>query len=477
MVAGTAVLPQLSPFLMSLTDITIPTSAPELQALMGDVRSILIIGAFLVLTFIVAIAAGLIWNAEKWFKTALVFWVPYVILYTTVFTNSNGFFTGVIGSLGYWIVQHDVERGSQPWYYYLLIQVPVYEFLPALGFILALFIGLRRKLSAKPKPAEAETAAAGVNEADDVESPDKDEADEHPKDRNFANVFSLLVWWSVSSFFAFSFAGERMPWLTVHITLPLILITGWALGHLVDALDWEKLKQQNVPLTLTALAIFIASTGRAILLANGPPRPFRGQGLEQLQATNAFLLPVVVSIASAAASVYFLRTWTMREFRNVFVLTFFGFLAVLTMRAAFRASYITYDQATEFLVYAHASTAVKEVMAQAEEISRRTTGGLGVAIAYDASPPDTGVSWPVVWYLRDYTNQRSFAEPTRSPARRGRHYRGREELLTRSSLPSAPATTAWITSACGGPCRITSVWSASATRTSPSPKITPAAGC
>jgi hypothetical protein len=84
------------------------------------------------------------------------------------------------------------------------------------------------------------------------------------------------------------------------------------------------------------------------------------------------------------------------------------------MRASFRAAYITYDQATEFLVYAHGATGIKEIMTQAEEISKRTTGGMGVAIAYDASAPDTGVSWPFVWYLRDFTNQRSFDQPTRS---------------------------------------------------------------
>ena len=102
------------------------------------------------------------------------------------------------------------------------------------------------------------------------------------------------------------------------------------------------------------------------------------------------------------------------EVRHVFVLVFFAFLAVLTGRAAFRASYITYDQATEFLVYAHGATGIKEVMKQAQEISERTTGGMGVALAYDASAPDTGVSWPFVWYLRDFTNQRSFDQPTRS---------------------------------------------------------------
>jgi len=414
MVAGTIVLPQLSPFLINLTDVTIPTTAPEMQALIGSTRNILIIGAMLILTFILAVVAGLIWNGEKWLKTALVFWVPFTILYTTVFTNSNGFFTGAIGSLGYWIVQHDVERGSQPWYYYLLIQIPMYEFLPALGFFLALFLGFRRKASAKPQPTEAETASAEDKEAVEVLKLLDAEDVEDPQQRNFVNTFSLLVWWSLSSFLAFSFAGERMPWLTVHITLPLILITGWALGRIVDTLDWESLKQKNVPLTIAALAIFVASTGRAFVLASGPIRPFQGQGLEQLQATNAFLLPIIVVILSAAASVYLLRTWTMREFRHVFVLVFFAFLSVLTIRASFRAAYITYDQATEFLVYAHGATGIKEVIEQAEEISKRTTGGMGVAIAYDASAPDTGVSWPFVWYLRDFTNQRSFDQPTRS---------------------------------------------------------------
>ena len=95
--------------------------------------------------------------------------------------------------------------------------------------------------------------------------------------------------------------------------------------------------------------------------------------------------------------------------------------------AAFRASYINHDQATEFLVDAHGATGIKEIINQAQEISERTTGGMGVALAYDASAPNTGVSWPFVWYLRDFTNQRSFDQPTR-PARFGRHHCGREEF-------------------------------------------------
>lgn len=406
-VSGTIVLPQLAPFpikfLESMLTVAIPTSAPEVQAMSADMRSILIIGGFLLLMFILSAAAGLLWNPEKWWKTALIFWVPFTILYTTVFTNSDGFFTGTIGSLGYWIVQQDVERGSQPWYYYLLIQIPIYEFLPALGFILALVLGFKRKPALRSevdRQDEAEVASL-FNHTETEET-------------NFPNTFSLLIWWTISSVAAFSYAGERMPWLTYHMAWPMILITGWALGRVIDATNWENLKERRMPLALASLTVFIASTTGIVLALNGPTPPFQGQELEQLQATSSFLLPLVVTILSGAGLSYILREWTFQEIRHVFTLLFFGFLTLLTTRAAFRAAYITYDQATEYLVYAHGATGIKQITEQAREISQRTTGGMGVAIAYDASAPDTGVSWPFVWYLRDFTNQRSFDQPTRS---------------------------------------------------------------
>ena len=426
MVFGTIVLPMLSPFpvkwLEGVLKVTIPTSAPEVQALAGNVQGILVIGGFLLLMFIISAVVGVIWNKEKWWKIALIFWVPYTILYTTVFTNSDGFFTGTIGSLGYWIVQQDVARGSQPWYYYILVQIPIYEFLPALGLILAIFIGLRRKPVYQSNSNTEEDVVntdeviamlevdSNVDTIVEVEETDIAAAEE----KNFPNTFGLLVWWCFISIAAFSFAGERMPWLTYHMALPMILITGWAVGHIIDTTDWAKLKEQRTPLTLAALSIFVVSLGGMILALNGPTPPFQGQELAQLQATSAFLLPTIITILSAVGVTYLLREWTMQEIRHVFVLVVFVLLAVLTARAAFRASYITYDQATEFLVYAHGATGIKDVTQQAEEISQRTTGGMGVALAYDASAPDTGVSWPFVWYLRDFTNQRSFDQPTRS---------------------------------------------------------------
>ena len=53
-----------------------------------------------------------------------------------------GAVTGMVYSLGYWLEQQGVRRGSQPQYYYLLVIMPFYEFLPVIGSGLAMFAGL-----------------------------------------------------------------------------------------------------------------------------------------------------------------------------------------------------------------------------------------------------------------------------------------------------------------------------------------------
>jgi predicted membrane-bound mannosyltransferase/DNA-binding beta-propeller fold protein YncE len=405
---GTLVLPNLTAFVIKFTErfhhVTIPTSEAEVRALSSQPLALAVIGGALALMFILSAVIGFLWNRNIWWKAALLFWGPFTVLYTTVFSNSAGFFTGVLGSLGYWLIQQGVERGSQPWYFYLLVQIPVYEFLPALGLILALFLGLRRKIRSVPEPVEGSETGDSVQPSEPLTT----------EELNFRNTFSLLVWWSLTSIAAFSYAGEKMPWLTYHITLPMILITGWALGHVVEAIDWDALRNQKPWLIISLVFVFITSLTMSILALFSPTPPFQGKDLESLQATGNFLLPAIAAIVSGGALLYLLNNWSPKQILRSLTLTFFALLVVLTMRASFRASYITYDQAVEYLVYAHGATGIKQVMAQAREISQRTTGGMNLALAYDASAPDTGVSWPFVWYLRDYTNQRSFDIPTRS---------------------------------------------------------------
>ncbi|MCJ7435293.1 MAG: TIGR03663 family protein, partial [Anaerolineales bacterium] len=282
MLLGLLVLPMLAPFpikfLEGWLNVTIPTDAGQIQALAGNIRSIGIIGGILAVMFILSAVAGLIWNKEFWWKPTLLFWAIFTILYTTVFTNSDGFFTGTIGSLGYWLVQQSVERGSQPWYFYVFLQIPMYEFLPALGFILALIVGSRYK----PAPRASIEAEFGSNEII---------SEVPPEENNFSNTFSLLVWWSIIAIVAFSAAGERMPWLTYHMAWPMILLTGWALGRLIDNTDWVKLREHRAGLVVALAVIFFTSLISSMLSISGINPPFQGKELAQLQATSAFLLP------------------------------------------------------------------------------------------------------------------------------------------------------------------------------------------
>ncbi|MGH2524213.1 MAG: SMP-30/gluconolactonase/LRE family protein, partial [Anaerolineales bacterium] len=141
----------------------------------------------------------------------------------------------------------------------------------------------------------------------------------------------------------------------------------------------------------------------------GANPPMQGSELPQLQATGAFVSSLIVSAIGLAAIYRLGGDLGWRNVARLAVLSFFGLLALLTARAAFIAAYVNYDYANEFLVYAHGARGVKTVMEQVEDISERTTDGLGLKVAYDDA-----VTWPMTWYLRDYNQQAYFgAQPTR----------------------------------------------------------------
>lgn len=424
LLTGTLILPMLSP---------IPVSMLGWNALdYASNTSILRTAAFVVVFFLIGIGIGWWWNPRVWLQHALLFYAIFTVFYTTFFTNGFGFFTGIVGSLGYWLSQQSVERGSQPLYYYAFIQIPVYEFLALLGSLLAVYYGIRynRFLTVpgfapahSPRLNAANEPAAGDSTADDlpVEAPAEMQpavVDEHPEDIELHELYdharpvpvlALLVFWSLTSLLAYSVAGERMPWLTVHIALPMLLTAGWALGYLVDTIDWKRVANMSGLLAVLLLPVLLASTANALGSLLGATPPFQGNNLDQLQATSRFLVSVVAAVASAGGILYFLRDWRSGQIMSLAGLVLFGLLAVLTARAAYRASYITYDQATEYLVYAHAARGPKEAMVQIEEISRRITGGKDLKVAYS----NDGL-YPYWWYLRDYPNHKWYQDkPTR----------------------------------------------------------------
>lgn len=335
---------------------------------------------------LVAISAlvGLIWDWRRWLIVAGIYFVPFIVLYTTIFTNGQGLATGLVGSLGYWLVQQGVERGSQPKYYYALVQIPIYEFLPAIGASIAGLFGLR-SLFFNRKEGQVEDAELNTNKVE-------------TKTYSFPMIPFIAIW-TVYAYLGFPIFGERMPWLTVHIALPMILIAGWGIGKLLDSIDWQKVIHDRGWMLVGLIFLLMLSTLRIFGSLLGPNPPFQGSELTQLSNTSVFIAALLVAIASTIGIAGLSRGWTIGGLYNILVVLFLGLLALLTARAAFRAAYINYDDPTEFLVYAHSARGPKTVLEQIEEISIRTTGRLDIKVAYDNE-----TTYPFWWYFRNYKN-------------------------------------------------------------------------
>lgn len=411
----------------------------------GMIRS----GLLIVPLTLLSVLMGMLWNRKLWWKCALPFWGIFILFYTTMFTQGDGFFVGIVGALGYWMSQQSVQRGTQPLYYYAFVQIPIYEFLPAIGTVFAFIVGLAKGLFIS-KPGQPFEALDKLKDDDEIEEfeviPLEIEAagDIQPKENGWAGddegfednakeetprarfkIFSdpptsdgavqsvptllLLLFWSLISLIAFTLAGERMPWLTTHIAMPLILSTAWGLGYLVERTDWQTIFKKKGMLVLLFSLVGILALSGAIRSLTGNNPPFQGKELAQLQATSTFLLAFVVSLATIGGLIRLIKGWQPANIVSTLIISFFFILSVITVRSAYRAAYINYDNAKEFLVYAHATRDMKDVLEQVETISKRLYGDKSIMVAYDNDS-----LYPFWWYFRDYPNKRWYSDtPTK----------------------------------------------------------------
>ncbi len=403
----------------------------------------------------VSASLGLSWNWKRWLPAAAIFLGVFVFFFTTVFSNQYGLVTGMIGSLGYWLEQQGVRRGSQPQYYYLLTQLPVYEFLPLLGAMAAGVLGLARlwdwrrertraALSAAqaaeiaaaaeqrdvppdvrdvpPGAADATVVASGRRTAELPASEfpaaqhslsarllrpydPAEEAARRAADPEWLGAFPFLAlvgYWAILITLALTLAGEKMPWLTTHLTLPMILLTGWLGGQLVEGVRRESLRAGWLVLFLTPVGV--VALAHVLLGAWGDRPPFTGRTSDMLTATGTWFGALLIAGGVA--------WWLWRVARRVGVgqagrlvaLSALLVLALLTARVAYLATYINADYPTEFLVYAHAGPAVKTVMAEVDRIATITNEGYDMRVAFDDES-----SWPFTWYFRHYSNYGFFA--------------------------------------------------------------------
>jgi uncharacterized protein (TIGR03663 family) len=331
---------------------------------------------------------SLTWS--NWLIAVILSFIIYALLFSTFFTNPVGLGTGIFGSISYWLAQQEVQRGGQPWYYYLLL-LPLYEFVPLLFSLIAVVYYLVRGRIRRPESALDEQDDGAVAERQDATALD-------------SLFVSFLIFWTISSLFIYSWAGEKMPWLIVHPALPMIVLSGKLVGDLFERVDWRTVWRRGGGLLAALLPITLFGLFILVKL-----QPFQGLSVFKLQETGNWLTALLVSLLLVVLTAVVIRRLGGRHSLIVAVATILVFLSIFTVRFAWMAAYINYDYATEPLVYAHGAADVKPTMAEIAKISARTVGDKMIKVAYDSD-----VSWPLEWYMREYPNRQFYGEtPTR----------------------------------------------------------------
>ncbi|HYN86967.1 MAG TPA: flippase activity-associated protein Agl23 [Ardenticatenaceae bacterium] len=337
-------------------------------------------GGVVVTMFALAIALSVaVWDVRKFFIALAAFYLPYVILHTTFLTNGYGIASGLVGALGYWLDQQGVRRGEQPWYYYLLL-IPPYEFL-------ALFAGLlgggALLLRRRQGPAVTESG--------------------QPRVEGIFPVF--LVWWFFAMLLALSIAAEKMPWLVISLTLPLIWLAGWTLGRFLPRVEWTTLRERDgFWFALAAAAVGLSAGTLLWMLLNGN-LPFRGTSLDALGVTSRWFAALIVLVAAGWATGHFGGRLGRRAAWQGVALLVLVLASALTIRYAVLAAFVHGDIAREMLIYTQTTPDVTMVMREIDAMSQRLVGERNMKVAYDNE-----TSWPFEWYLRNYPNRIYYGE-------------------------------------------------------------------
>jgi len=397
-VIGTMTLPLASPFAIK---------ALGADPLDYSQRGIIFSGAVFLAVLAISAAIGLWWDRRRWLVCAGIYYAIFIPLFTTMFTNGQGIGTGTVGQLGYWLSQQGVARGSQPWHYYLVV-MGLYEFLPVLTAIGGTIYYVWQGIAAAKGQREVARANSLANPASDEdvhEDVHKDESEaivEASKPR--VPFLPMAIYWAFLAFIVYSWAGEKMPWLAVHLALPFQLVAGWTLARLLDA-NWERIGDKGGWWLLLLGPLFIYSVARLVGY-----KPYSNTTVQALGDSATWLAALIVAAMLAVLIWGILRRLGKKDgWRMVGVVGTVVLLA-LTLRFAWMLAFINGERANEFLVYAQGTPDVGMVTREIEDMSRRLRGDLSMKVAYGGK-----VEWPFVWYLRNFENAQFFGDKPGGP--------------------------------------------------------------
>lgn len=363
-----------------------------------------------VVTVLILLAAswtvGLMWKPKVWIISWVIFALLFGLMFTNYFTHPGGVGTGIWQSLGYWIEQQEVNRGNQPWYYYFMLS-SAYEFLP---FVLAVgtaaFYAYRTGLIAWILLAigavvYGATLFLSINQ------------EWHSEDLQVRVLFVLgllplgafamyvratsfmrfLLFWSIFTFAGYTFAGEKMPWLLTHITLPFIFVAAKSLGDIIMHIQWRPAIHRGIWLTLAGVPLFFLLLWRLIFIElEGNWESFFG----------LFLILVVLGMLIVGLHYLGTRIGQKAAWGSVglvIAVLMFGY----TFRAGWIASFVHKDVPREILVYTQTSQDIRQVANEIQVAGNLTGEGRNISLAVDTAD---SYAWPWHWYLRGYTAAR-----------------------------------------------------------------------
>ena len=283
-----------------------------------------------------------------WLYCAAVFYLIWVTLYTTYFTNLAGIFSGSWLGMGYWVAQQDVARGNQPWYYYF-VGLGVYELLPVVFGLAATVYFLRR------------SDVLGI----------------------------VLALWTGLTLAAYTVASEKMPWLLVNVTLPFIFLAGKFLGELADRVTWRNvLFRGRAALPVLAAAAIVVAVYQVYTYVHDASDTAAGPTLD-----NWVLLGSAALLALASAVV--VRFSGPREGMALAGLGIAALLLGFGVLGALRASYTYDDSYKEVLVYAQGSSDLPPTFTELDSrVFDGAEDGDKVMVDYD-------MWYPFQWYVRN----------------------------------------------------------------------------
>ena len=140
----------------------------------------------------------------------------FIVIYTSALRYPEGFESGLLDGVRYWWGQHDVRRGGQPWFFYLVIYA-AYEWLIAGLTAVGLVAVFRRR------------SLPGA-------------------------------WFAVMMFVQlalYAWAGEKFAWLALHPLLPAVLLAG--IGTEAVWRRAARSPQWRAPLAASAVVAVVVS--------------------------------------------------------------------------------------------------------------------------------------------------------------------------------------------------------------------------